>query len=86
MVVISGSSQVGNESPVSKMVGLLRELVEGVRDLMKVTPGLAGIGQQMFQQNTTLIRLGERQAYLAEQARGDASSGSGSGTETEKEE
>jgi hypothetical protein len=58
-VIISGTSQAANQSPVSEMVGLLRELVEGVQDLTKVTRGLAGIGQQMFQQNAKLIQLGE---------------------------
>jgi hypothetical protein len=58
-VEISGSTLAANRSPVSEMVGLLRELVEGVRDLTKVTRGLAGLGQQMFHKNAKLIRLGE---------------------------
>jgi hypothetical protein len=83
MVEISGSVQAANRSPVTDMVGLLRELVEGVRDLKQVTRGLAGLGQQIFQQNAKLVWLGERQSYLAENAR---KRGSGSGSEAEKEE
>jgi hypothetical protein len=60
------------------MVGLLRELVEGVRDLTKVTRGVAGLGVQIHQQNAKLIRLGERQSYLAERA---LKKGSGSGSD-----
>jgi hypothetical protein len=82
-VEISGSTLAANRSPVIEMVGLLRELVEGVRDLTKVTWGLAGLGTQIYQQNAKLVWLGERQSYLAEQARKE---GSGSGSETEKED
>jgi hypothetical protein len=38
-VEISGST---SNSPVTEMVGLLRELVTGVRELTKVTRGVAG--------------------------------------------
>jgi hypothetical protein len=65
------------------MVELLRELVEGVRELTKVTRGVAGLGIQIHQQNAKLIWFGERQSYLAEKA---MEKGSGSGSETEKEE
>jgi hypothetical protein len=68
MVMILGSSQATNKSPVTEMVGLLRELVEGVQDLTKVSRGLAGLGKQIFQQNAKLVQLGERQLYLAEKA------------------
>jgi hypothetical protein len=67
--MISGSSRAAEQQLTSEVVELLRELVEGVRDLTKVTWGLAGIGYQIFQQNVKLFRLGERQAYLEEQAR-----------------
>jgi hypothetical protein len=46
-VKISGTTPAANKSPVSEMVGLLRELVEGVRELMKVTQGVAGLGVQI---------------------------------------
>jgi hypothetical protein len=82
-VVISGPSQAASKSPVTEMVGLLRELVEGLQDLMKVTWGLAGLGQQNFQQNAKSIRLRERQLYLSEKA---MKKGSGLGSETEEEE
>jgi hypothetical protein len=62
------------------MVVLLRELVEGVRELTKVTRGVSGLGVQIYQQNAKLIRLGEQQSYLAEKA---LKGGSGSGSETE---
>jgi hypothetical protein len=67
-VEISGPSLAANGSPVIEMVGLLWELVEGVRDLTKVTRGVAGLGTQIYQQNAKLIQLGERQSYLAEKA------------------
>jgi hypothetical protein len=82
-VVISWPSQAASKLPVTEMVGLLRELVQGVQDLTKVTRGLAGLGQQIFQQNVKLIRLGEMQSYLSEKA---MKKGSGLGSETEKEE
>jgi hypothetical protein len=50
------------------MVGLLRELVEEVRELKKITRGMSGLGVQIYQQNAKLVRLGERQSYLAEKA------------------
>jgi hypothetical protein len=86
-VEISASNLAANRSPVTEMVGLLRELVEGVHDLTKVTQGLAGLRTQIFQQNAKLIQLGERQSYLAEKAM-EKGTGSGSGacSETEKEE
>jgi hypothetical protein len=68
---------------VTEMVGLLWELVEEVRELTKVTRGLSGLRVQMYQQNAKLIRLGERQSYLAEIS---MKKGSGSGLETEEEE
>jgi hypothetical protein len=71
-----------NNSPITEMVGLLRELVEGVRDLTKVTRGVAGLGTQIYQQNAKLVRLGERQSYLAEKA---LRKGSGSGSEAGEE-
>jgi hypothetical protein len=67
-VEITSSALGANKSPVTEMVGLLQELVEGVRDLTKVTRGVAGLGVQIHQQNAKLIRLGERQSYLAEKA------------------
>jgi hypothetical protein len=67
-VEISGPSVATSGSPVAEMVGILRELVEGVRELTKVTRGVAGLGTQIYQQNAKLIRLGERQSYLAEKA------------------
>jgi hypothetical protein len=74
-VVISGPSLAAKQ-PINEMVGLLRELVEEVRELTKVS----GLGVQIYQQNAKLVQLGERQSYLAERAlkRG---SGSGSGAE-----
>jgi hypothetical protein len=83
-VEISGSALGVNSSPVTEMVGLLRELVEGVRDLTKVTRGVAGLGVQIHQQNAKLIRLGERQSCLAEKLVGKGS-GSGSGRESDDE-
>jgi hypothetical protein len=82
-VVISGSSRVADMQPTSETVELLWELVSGVRDLTKVTQGLAALGIQIFQQNAKLIRLGERQSYLAEKA---MKKGLGLGSETEAEE
>jgi hypothetical protein len=82
-VVISGPSQAANKQPVTEMVGLLRELVEGVRELTKVTWGVAGLGIQIHQQNAKLIQLRERQSYLAEKA---LERGSVSVSETEVEE
>jgi hypothetical protein len=75
-VVISGPSQAVKQQPVTEMVGILRELVEEVRGLTKVTRGLSGLGVQLYQQNAKLIQLGERQSYLAEKA---MKKGSGSG-------
>jgi hypothetical protein len=83
-VVIPGPSQAGKQ-PVNKMVVLLWELVEGVRELMKVTQGVSGLRVQIYQQNVKLIRLGERQSYLAEKALKGGSS-SGSETKAEKSE
>jgi hypothetical protein len=80
-VVIPGPSQAAKQ-PVNKMVVLLRELVEGVRELTKVTRGMSGLGVQIYQQNVKLIRLGERQSYLAEKV---LKGGSGSGLEMEAE-
>jgi hypothetical protein len=80
-VLIPGPSQAAKQ-PINEMVGLLRELVEGVRELMKVTRGVSGLGVQIYQQNAKLIWLGERQSYLAEKAM-KRGSGSGSGSETE---
>jgi hypothetical protein len=62
-VEITGLALGVNKSPVTKMVGLLRELVEGVRELTKVTQGVAGLGVQIHQQNAKLIQLGERQSH-----------------------
>jgi hypothetical protein len=76
-VEISGPSLAASGLPVVDMVGLLWELVEGVRELTKVTRGVAGLGTQIYQQNVKLVRLGERQSYLAEKAL----KGSGSGSE-----
>jgi hypothetical protein len=80
-VLIPGPSQAAKQ-PVNEMVVLLRELVEGVWELTKVTRGVSGLGVQIYQQNAKLIRLGERQSYLAEKAL-KGGSGSGSGSETE---
>jgi hypothetical protein len=82
-VVISGPSGSTDMQPGNEMVELLRELVGEVRELAKVTRSLAGVGYPMCRQNTKLIQLRERQAYLAEQARGESSC---SCSETEKEE
>jgi hypothetical protein len=76
-VEISGPSQAAKQ-PVIEMVGLLRELVEEFRELWKITRGVAGLGTQIYQQNAKLVRLGERQSYLAEKA---LKKGSGSGSE-----
>jgi hypothetical protein len=84
MVVILGPSQAAKQ-PVNEMVVLLRELVEGVRELTKVTRGMSGLGVQIYQQNAKLIRLGERQSYLAEKTL-KKGSGSGSGSEKDSEE
>jgi hypothetical protein len=65
---ISGPRLAANGSLVIEMVGLLRELVEGVRELMKVTQGVAGLRTQIYQQSAKLIQLGERQSYLDEKA------------------
>jgi hypothetical protein len=82
-VVILGPSQAAKQQPVTEMVGLVRELVEEVRELTKVTRGVSGLGVQIYQQNAKLIHLGERQSYLAEKV---MKKGSGSGSEMEKEE
>jgi hypothetical protein len=66
-VEISGPSQAAKQ-PINEMVGLLRELVEEVRELKKITQGVSGLGVQIYQQNAKLVRLGERQSYLAEKA------------------
>jgi hypothetical protein len=79
-VVISRPSQAAKQQPVAEMVGFLWELVERVRELTKVTWGVSGLGVQIYQQNAKLIRLRERQSYLAEKA---MKGGSGSGSETE---
>jgi hypothetical protein len=50
------------------MVGLLRELVEEVRELKKAVRGMSGLGVQIYQQSAKLVWLGERQSYLAEKA------------------
>jgi hypothetical protein len=63
-------------------VELLKELVEGVQELMKVTRGLSGLGVQIYQQNMKLIWLGEMQSYLAEKV---MKKGLGSVSETEYE-
>jgi hypothetical protein len=80
MVVILGPSQAVKQQPVTEMVGLLWELVEEVRELTKVTRGMSGLRVQIYQQNAKLIRLGERQSYLAEKA---IKRGLGLGSETE---
>jgi hypothetical protein len=63
-VVISGSSRVADVERTSETVELLRELVSGVWDLIKVTRGVSGLGVQIYQQNAKLIRLRERQAVI----------------------
>jgi hypothetical protein len=78
-VLIPGPSQAAKQ-PVNEMVVLLQELVEGVRELTKVTQGVSGLGVQIYQQNATLIQLRERQSYLAEKALKGVS---GSGLERE---
>jgi hypothetical protein len=78
-VLIPGPSKAVKQ-PVNEMVVLLRELVEGVWELTKVTRGISGLGVQIYQQDAKLIRLRERQSYLAEKA---MKKGSGSGSETE---
>jgi hypothetical protein len=83
MVVIPGPSQA-TKQPVNEMVVLLRELVEGVRELTEVTRGVSGLQVQIYRQNAKLIWFGERQSYLAEKAL-KWGSGSGSGLETEAE-
>jgi hypothetical protein len=82
-VDISGPSQATSQSPVSEMVTLLRELAGEVRELMKVTRGVSGLGVQIYQQNAKLIRLGERQSQLAERL---VKKGLGSGSEKESED
>jgi hypothetical protein len=57
-VVISGPSLAAKQ-PINEMVGLLRELVEEVQELTKVTRGVSGLGVQIYQQNAKLVRLGE---------------------------
>jgi hypothetical protein len=80
-VEISGPSLATSGLPIIEMVGLLRELVEGVRELTKVTRGVAGLGNQIYEQNTKLVQLGERQSYLAEKAlRGSGSSSEAGGS------
>jgi hypothetical protein len=81
-VVIPGPSQAAKQ-PVNEMVVLLQDLVEGVRELTKVTRGMSGLGVQIYQQNMKLIRLGERQSYLAEKV---LKRGLGLGSETGAEE
>jgi hypothetical protein len=66
-VEIPGPSQAAKQL-VNEMVVLLRELVEGVQELTKVTRGVSGLRVQIYQQNAKLIRLGERQSYLAKKA------------------
>jgi hypothetical protein len=66
--------------PVIEMVGLLCELVEEVRELKKAIRGMSGLSVQLYQQNAKLVRLGERQSYLAEKVL----KGSGSGSEARK--
>jgi hypothetical protein len=75
-VEIPGPSLAARQ-PVIEMVGLLRELVEEVRELRKAVRGMSGLSVQLFQQNAKLVRLGECQSYLAEKAL----KGSGSGSE-----
>jgi hypothetical protein len=55
-VLILGPSQAAKQ-PVSKMVVLLWELVEGVWELTKVTQDVSGLGVQIYQQNAKLIQL-----------------------------
>jgi hypothetical protein len=81
--ISAGMSRAVASQPISETVELLQELVSGIRDLSKVTRGLTRLGYRMYQQNTKLIRLRKRQAYLAEQARGDLGSGLGSGSVSE---
>jgi hypothetical protein len=78
-------SRIGGPWQSTETDELLPELVDGVRDLSKVMRGLVRLGVRMHKQNAELIRLGEWQVYLAEQARGDLASGSGSETEEEDE-
>jgi hypothetical protein len=66
-VEISGPS-LATQQPMNEMVGLLRELVEEVRELRKITRGVSGLGVQIYRQNAKLVRLGEWQSYLAEKA------------------
>jgi hypothetical protein len=75
-VEIPGPSLAARQ-PVIEMVGLLRELVEEVRELKKAVRGVSGLSIQLYQQNAKLVRLGEHQSYLAEKVL----KGSGSGSE-----
>jgi hypothetical protein len=75
-VEVPGPSLAARQ-PVIEMVGLLRELVEEVRELKKAIRGVYGLGAQIYQQNVKLVWLGEHQSYLAEKAL----KGSGSGSE-----
>jgi hypothetical protein len=75
-VEISGPSHAAKQ-PINEMVGHLRELVEEVRELKKITRGVSGLGVQIYQQNAKLVLLGEHQSYLAEKAL----KGSGLGSE-----
>jgi hypothetical protein len=72
---------------MNEMVGLLRELVEEVQELQKITQGVSGLGVQIYQQNAKLVRLGERQSYLAEKAsKGGLGLGLGLGAEKSESE
>jgi hypothetical protein len=64
-VVIAGPSLAAKQL-INEMVRLLQELVEEVRELTRVTRGVSGLSVQIYQQNAKLVRLRERQSYLAE--------------------
>jgi hypothetical protein len=81
-VEISGPSLAAKQ-PINEMVGLLRELVEEVRELKKISRGMSGLGVQIYQQNAKLVRLGEHQSNLAKKA---LKRGSGLGSGAEKSE
>jgi hypothetical protein len=81
-VEISGPS-LATQQLMNKMVRLLRELVEEVQELRKITRGVSGLGVQIYQQNAKLVRLRERQSYLAKKA---LKRGLGLGSGAEKSE
>jgi hypothetical protein len=83
--ILAGPSRIAGSQLSAETNELLQELVNGIRDLSKVTQGLAGLSVHMHKQNIELIWIGQWQVDLVEQATKEGL-GLGLGSEMEVEE